>query len=116
MDNSTNKIYERITRNCIECNKPFSISPAEQKFFEGKEMQLPLRCSECRAKRGKRVKFKCVDCNKEFYLFETNIEFFKKKGLEIPKRCKNCIEDKNAMKARNMGVVTDEVKDEDDDF
>lgn len=109
------KIYERINRTCIDCNKPFSISPAEQKYFESKGMELPKRCSECRKKRGKRQEFVCVDCNKPFYLYETNIEFYKKNGLELPKRCKNCIEDKKAyrMKQENEnkgGLVLDPVE------
>ena len=109
------KIYERINRTCIDCNKPFSISPAEQKYFESKGMELPKRCSECRKKRGKRQEFVCVDCNKPFFLYETNVEFFKKNGLELPKRCKNCIEDKKAFKAQQeaekaSGIVLDPVE------
>lgn len=109
------KIYERINRTCIDCNKPFSISPAEQKYFESKGMELPKRCSECRKKRGKRQEFVCVDCNKPFFLYETNVEFFKKNGLELPKRCKNCIEDKKAFKAQQeaekaKGIVLDHVE------
>lgn len=111
------KIYERINRTCLDCNKPFSISPAEQKYFESKGMEFPKRCSECRKKRGKKVEFTCVDCNKKFFLYETNIDFFKRNGLELPKRCKNCIEDKKAFKAQQeavKGIVTDPVDDPDD--
>lgn len=35
------KVYERIMRTCVSCNKPFSIPPAEQKFYEEKGMELP---------------------------------------------------------------------------
>lgn len=107
---SETKVYERITRICIHCNKPFSISPAEQKFFEERGMELPKRCSECREKRGKRVKFTCVDCNKEFYLYGSVINFYKEKGLEIPKRCRNCIEDKKLIKARSQAAKEAENK------
>lgn len=98
------KVYERIMRTCVSCNKPFSIPPAEQKFYEEKGMELPKRCSECRIKRGKRVKFVCVDCGKEFFLFETNIKFYKDHGLELPKRCKNCLEDKKMIRERNEAI------------
>lgn len=104
----TKKVYERITRTCVECNKPFSIPPAEQKFFESKGMELPKRCSECRIKRGKRVKFTCVDCNKEFFLFESNVKFYKDHGLELPKRCRNCIEDKKMIKAKSQAIKENE--------
>lgn len=119
----TKKVYERIIRTCVECNKPFSIPPAEQKFYESKGMELPKRCSECRAKRGKRIKFTCVDCNKEFFLFETNVEFYKSHGLELPKRCRSCIEDKKMMKERNenmkskaKGIVIDKVEEPEVEF
>lgn len=109
------KVYERINRTCVDCNKPFSISPAEQKYFESKGMEFPKRCSECRKKRGKKVQFTCVDCNKTFELYETNIEFYKKNGLEIPKRCKSCIEDKKEFRKKqemekNGAIVTDPVE------
>lgn len=115
------KIYERITRICVDCNKPFSIPPAEQKYFDEKEMEYPKRCSECREKRKKMVKFTCIDCGKDFYLSETNVEFFKKNGLFIPKRCPDCINDKKEFqkaretkKAKEADVNT--VSDSVDDF
>lgn len=91
------KIYERITTTCVDCNKPFSIPPAEQKYYEEHNLFLPKRCKECRSKRKETVSLKCVDCNKEFTLTKTNIEFYKKNGLELPKRCPQCIADKKAM-------------------
>lgn len=108
------KIYERITRNCIDCNKPFSIPPAEQKYFDEKGMEYPKRCSECREKRRKMVKFTCVDCGKDFYLTESNVDFFKNNELYLPKRCPDCIEDK-----KNFQKMKEERKakvEEDDGF
>ena len=84
-------------------------------------MEYPKRCSECREKRKKMVKFTCIDCGKDFYLSETNVEFFKKNGLFIPKRCPDCINDKKefqkareAKKAKEADVNT--VSDSVDDF
>jgi len=41
----------RITQNCKECNRPFSISKEEATWLKDKGLALFKRCSECRKKR-----------------------------------------------------------------
>ena len=36
---------------CKDCNKEFTITVSEQKFYESKELALPKRCADCRAAR-----------------------------------------------------------------
>lgn len=88
------KQRERISTKCIDCNKPFSISPAEQKYFEEKGLMLPKRCRECRENRHKLQEFVCVDCGKTFTMTKMNLNYFKKQGMQPPKRCESCRQDK----------------------
>ena len=39
-----------ITIRCRVCNKTFTLSPSELKFYENKGFQLPQRCKDCRDK------------------------------------------------------------------
>ncbi|MCZ7383655.1 MAG: zinc-ribbon domain containing protein [Candidatus Methanoperedens sp.] len=36
---------------CIDCNKGFVFTEAEQQFFEEKGYSEPIRCKDCRSKR-----------------------------------------------------------------
>lgn len=110
------KIYERINFICVGCNKPFSIPPAEQKYYEEHNLTLPKRCKECRSKRKETVVMKCVDCNKEFTMTKTNIDFFNRNGLELPKRCPQCIADKKAMQKEWEELKNKQAQDSVDDF
>ena len=40
-----------ITRQCKDCNKSFTISEGQQKWFKSKGFSYPVRCEECRSKR-----------------------------------------------------------------
>ena len=37
-----------MTKKCVQCNKNFTISDSEIKFYEEKNLTLPKRCKECR--------------------------------------------------------------------
>lgn len=43
---------------CLDCNKPFTISPNHEKWFMDKGLELPKRCRECRNKRRSRKEVK----------------------------------------------------------
>lgn len=40
-----------ITVKCIDCNKPFTLTPSHVKWFMDRGLELPKRCKECRTKR-----------------------------------------------------------------
>lgn len=42
------KEKEYISRRCINCDKKFSISYSEKKYYEKKQFQIPKKCKECR--------------------------------------------------------------------
>ena len=44
----------RLEVVCKDCNKPFSISDAEQKWLKDNGLQNFKRCKECRKKRRER--------------------------------------------------------------
>ena len=94
-------IEERIIK-CSECGKEFTMSPAEQKFYQKKGYTLPKRCYDCRMKEKEVKQFTCVDCGATFELTGTEIKYYEKNGLILPKRCKKCREFK---KEKNLEVA-----------
>ena len=42
---------ERLQRVCRTCQKPFSISPAEQLWLKDRELKPFTHCKECRKRR-----------------------------------------------------------------
>ncbi len=46
-----------MKKTCIQCGKEFEITDSEISFFEGRGLELPKRCSDCR-KANKRNKAK----------------------------------------------------------
>jgi hypothetical protein len=38
---------------CIQCDRPFYISPSEQEYFTAKGFDEPTRCPECRKRKIK---------------------------------------------------------------
>lgn len=42
---------DRTVITCIECNKPFSLTPEHVEWFKSKNLELPKRCKSCRIKR-----------------------------------------------------------------
>lgn len=45
------KEYIEKTIICKDCEKAFTLSVGEQKFYDEKGLTCPIRCKECRAKR-----------------------------------------------------------------
>ncbi|MCK9544612.1 MAG: zinc-ribbon domain-containing protein [Novosphingobium sp.] len=45
------KDYQDIKIICKDCNKEFTFTAGEQKFYEEKGFQSPVRCKECRQSR-----------------------------------------------------------------
>lgn len=41
-----------LKQKCVSCGKSFSLTDKEIKFFYNKNLNLPKRCEECRAKRN----------------------------------------------------------------
>ena len=41
----------RIQRECVDCRKPFSISPNEAAWLKERKLELFKRCKACRTKR-----------------------------------------------------------------
>ena len=37
-----------LTRTCIQCNKEFTMTESEIRFYKSKRLSLPKRCKECR--------------------------------------------------------------------
>lgn len=83
-------VLQPIDIKCRNCGTIFTMSPAEQKFYQSKGFALPKRCKPCREQRGSMLELTCVDCGKEFRLSPTEQEFFNKQGLHYPKRCSSC--------------------------
>jgi hypothetical protein len=40
-----------ITRTCLDCTLPFTLTVKEQRFYEARALDLPKRCSACRRVR-----------------------------------------------------------------
>ena len=36
---------------CIDCQNPFEFTEGEKQFFKDRNLQVPKRCKDCRAKR-----------------------------------------------------------------
>lgn len=106
------KKRERISCVCVDCNKPFSVNPVEQRFYEEKGLAFPKRCSQCRANRHIVKKFICIDCGNTFTMSLLNMEYFKKKGMQLPKRCESCRKDKREFEkireSRNINAIANE--------
>ena len=75
---------------CVECNKTFVFSAAEQQFFRDKEFNHdPKRCKQCKVKvsgaRGVRVEtlVKCFECG-----IDTTVPF--KPTGRRPVLCTSC--------------------------
>ena len=37
-----------LTRTCIQCNKEFTMTESEIRFYKSKRLSLPKRCKDCR--------------------------------------------------------------------
>ena len=37
-----------LNRTCIQCNKEFTMTESEIRFYKSKRLSLPKRCKECR--------------------------------------------------------------------
>ncbi len=42
-----------MKKTCIQCGKEFELSDSEVSFYEGKGLELPKRCKECRKENKK---------------------------------------------------------------
>ena len=42
-----------MNRTCIQCGKEFELNESEVSFYEGKGLELPKRCKECRKENKK---------------------------------------------------------------
>lgn len=92
---NTNKI-EPKTIICNHCGNEFTMSPAEQKYYESHEYQLPKKCPECRKLRKEKKTLTCIDCNAEFEINAIQESYYKENGYELPKRCPECRKFKRA--------------------
>ena len=43
--------FEEKTLRCIDCNKDFTFTTGEQRFYASKNLSVPKRCSQCRTSR-----------------------------------------------------------------
>ena len=41
-----------LKQKCVSCGKPFTLTDKEVSFYNNKNLNLPKRCEECRAKRN----------------------------------------------------------------
>lgn len=90
-----------ITKECIECGKEFTISPAEQKFYISHDYIIPKRCPVCRKEKNELIELTCVDCNKRFTITKSEKSSYERNGLFVPKRCPVCLKfkkEKNNLK------------------
>lgn len=75
------KVYEPIIATCKDCGEEFTIKVGEQKFYEEKGLQLPVRCKSCRDVRKKiREEKTQEEKNAEF---ERILEEWKKNTVHI---------------------------------
>jgi hypothetical protein len=96
-----------ITKNC-PCGRTFSVTPSEQKFYADNELQVPVRCPVCRAKRkAPAIIAKCKDCGKEFEITGSEASWLKARGYEMPKRCAECRAYKKNMQDEINAIATE---------
>ena len=97
---------EPITKECFECGKEFTLSPAEQKFYIGHGYVIPKRCPVCRKEKNEIIELTCVDCNKKFTITKSEKASYERNGLFVPKRCPICLkfkkEKNNLKKEKNV--------------
>lgn len=85
-------VYE--SRVCKECGKPFVITNGEIEDLKkrcGDKFALPLRCKDCRGKKGQVYRLSvCKKCGCQFTISLLEKDDYIRKGLELPKHCPAC--------------------------
>lgn len=91
---AVNKENVHEVRVCKECGREFIITKGEFEDLKkrcGEKFALPLRCHDCRAKKGQIFRTcTCKKCGEEFSISLLEKDDYMRKGLELPKHCMKC--------------------------
>ena len=69
-------IQEEVVIQCRTCDRIFTISPSELRFYEKKGFQLPRRCKDCREKGVKYSNEDYYDRGLKHNSYQSNLEMY----------------------------------------